>query len=116
MWSTIANLKENLNKIALDVHDEDEEDESSVSDRRNSNGFAGFKSGIVSPLANGVDRVSFSEDLIVRLNKENGSVKQNLEATNAALSASRIEGSRASTSGTFSIKMYECLLGACRFS
>lgn len=61
MWSTIANLKENLNKIALDVHDEDEEDESSVSDRRNSNGFAGFKSGIVSPLANGVDRVSFSE-------------------------------------------------------
>jgi hypothetical protein len=45
------------------------------------------------------------QDLIVRLNKENGSVKQNLEATNAALSASRIEGSRASTSGTFSIKV-----------
>jgi len=45
------------------------------------------------------------QDLIVRLNKENGSIKQNLEATNAALSASRIEGSRASTSGTSSIKV-----------
>lgn len=112
MWSTIANLKENLNKIALDVHDKDEEEdevskESSVSDSWNSNGFV---------RSNGVDRVLLSEDLIVRLNKENGSIKQNLEATNAALSASRIEGSRASTSGTSSIKMYECLLGACRFS
>ncbi|KEH18779.1 golgin candidate 3 isoform X2 [Medicago truncatula] len=100
MWSTIANLKENLNKIALDVHDKDEEEdevskESSVSDSWNSNGFV---------RSNGVDRVLLSEDLIVRLNKENGSIKQNLEATNAALSASRIEGSRASTSGTSSIK------------
>lgn len=26
MWSTIANLKENINKIALDVHDDDDDD------------------------------------------------------------------------------------------
>ncbi|XP_045790346.1 golgin candidate 3-like isoform X1 [Trifolium pratense] len=141
MWSTIANLKENLNKIALDVHEEDEMfriygEESSVSDRRNSNGFV-RSSGIRSPLANGVDHVSISEteqykaeikrlqaseaeikalsvnyaallkekeDQIVKLNKENGSLKQNLVATNTALSASRVEGSRASTSGTSSMK------------
>ncbi|MCI60207.1 golgin candidate 3-like, partial [Trifolium medium] len=68
MWSTIANLKENLNKIALDVHEQDEEDEmfriygeeSSVSDRWNSNGFV-RSSGIRSPLTNGVDHVSISE-------------------------------------------------------
>ncbi|PNY07314.1 golgin candidate 4-like protein [Trifolium pratense] len=153
MWSTIANLKENLNKIALDVHEEDEMfriygEESSVSDRRNSNGFV-RSSGIRSPLANGVDHVSISEteqykaeikrlqaseaeikalelkvgwacalsmfksegpvqlykDQIVKLNKENGSLKQNLVATNTALSASRVEGSRASTSGTSSMKV-----------
>jgi hypothetical protein len=45
------------------------------------------------------------QDQIVRLNKENGSLKQNLVATNAALSASRVEGSRASTSGTSSMKV-----------
>lgn len=78
MWGTIANLKENLNKIALDVHDDDDEDEdemlrmyadgslanrsdSAVSDRRNSKGFVSSKSGIKSPLANGVDCVSLSE-------------------------------------------------------
>ncbi|KAK2406944.1 golgin candidate [Trifolium repens] len=145
MWSTIANLKENLNKIALDVHEQDEEDEmlriyaeeSSISDRRNSNGFIRSESGIRSPLANGIDHVYLSEteqykaeikrfqaseaeikalsvnyaallkekeDQIVRLNKENVSLKQNLVATNAALSASRVEGSRASTSGTSSMK------------
>ncbi|XP_047148670.1 golgin candidate 3-like, partial [Vigna umbellata] len=40
------------------------------------------------------------EDHIVKLNKENGSLKQNLEATNAALRVSRIEGSGVSTNGT----------------
>ncbi|XP_004510700.1 golgin candidate 3-like isoform X2 [Cicer arietinum] len=150
MWGTIANLKDNLNKIALDVHDDEDEmlrmyggetpangEESSVTDRRSSNGFVRSKSAIKSPLSNGVDHVSLSEmeqykaeikrlqaseaeikalsvnyaallkdkeDQIVRLNKEYGSLKQNLAATNAALSASRIEGSRASTSGTSSIK------------
>lgn len=66
MWGTIANLKENLNKIALDVHegdsDDDEEltisgsgngDVTSVSDRRNSHRFA--KSVSRSPLPNGID-------------------------------------------------------------
>lgn len=63
MWSTIANLKENLNKIALDVHD-DEEDElqiyspvaaaedPSVSDRRVSHNYAH---------SNGIDSVYNSE-------------------------------------------------------
>lgn len=51
MWSTIANLKENLNKIALDVHDDDDEElqihapvvaaeDPSVSDRRFSHKYA----------------------------------------------------------------------------
>ncbi|XP_058754327.1 golgin candidate 3-like [Vicia villosa] len=152
MWGTIANLKENLNKIALGVHCEEEDDEmlriyggeitsngeeSRVSDRRNSNGFVRSKSGIRSPLTHGIDHVSVSEieqykaeikrlqsseaeikalsvnyaallkdkeGQIVRLNKENGSLKQNLEAANAAPYASRNEVSRASTSGTSSIK------------
>ncbi|XP_057533635.1 golgin candidate 4-like isoform X2 [Amaranthus tricolor] len=39
------------------------------------------------------------EDHISRLNQENGSLKQNLELTNAALSASRNDTSRTSTSG-----------------
>lgn len=63
MWGNIANLKENLNKIALDVHDEDEdeedfkihgsgnEDHSSVSDRRNSYRYAHSQS----PVSNGID-------------------------------------------------------------
>ncbi|CAI8607611.1 unnamed protein product [Vicia faba] len=152
MWSTIANLKENLNKIALVLHDDEEDEmlrmyggksttngvESRVSDRRNSNRFLRSKSGIRSPLTNGIDHVSISEieqykaeikrlqaseaeikalsvnyaallkdkeGQNVRLNKENGSLKQDLEAANAALSASRNEGSRASTSGTSSVKL-----------
>ncbi|XP_019456353.1 PREDICTED: golgin candidate 3-like isoform X2 [Lupinus angustifolius] len=145
MWGTIANLKENLNKIALDVHDGDDDEillrmyggsttngdhNSAVSDRRNSNGFAHSKS----PLANGIDHseveqykaeikrlqaseaeikalsVNYAallkekEDQIVRLNKENGSLKQNMEATNAALRVSKAEGSIASTNGTYSVK------------
>ncbi|KAE9595453.1 hypothetical protein Lal_00031233 [Lupinus albus] len=145
MWGTIANLKENLNKIALDVHDGDDDEillrmysgipsnadhNSAVSDRRNSNGFAHSKS----PLANGIDHseaeqykaeikrlqaseaeikalsVNYAallkekEDQIVRLNKENGSLKQNMEATNAALRVSKAEGSIASTNGNFSVK------------
>lgn len=48
MWGTIANFKENLNKIALDVHyadyDDDDEDDvvspAAVSDRRNSHSSA----------------------------------------------------------------------------
>ncbi|KAG5100866.1 hypothetical protein JHK82_045918 [Glycine max] len=152
MWGTIANLKENLNKIALDVHEDDDDDEifrvygagspsngdsSAVSDRRSSHGSVRSRSGIRSPLANGIDHASLpeieqykaeikklqaseaeikalsvnyaallkeKEDHIIKLNKENGSLKQNLEATNAALRVSRIEGSGASTNGTYTVK------------
>ncbi|XP_010518283.1 PREDICTED: golgin candidate 4-like [Camelina sativa] len=67
MWSSIANLKENLNKIALDVHDDDDEDLTIYgstngagpdilgSDRRNSNGFRYSRSISRSPMANGVE-------------------------------------------------------------
>ncbi|XP_062155719.1 golgin candidate 3 isoform X2 [Alnus glutinosa] len=69
MWNSIANLKENLNKIALDVHDDNDDDEdeleiyasrngfedSSVSDRRNSHSFAHSKSVSRPPVPNGID-------------------------------------------------------------
>ncbi|GAV69909.1 hypothetical protein CFOL_v3_13409 [Cephalotus follicularis] len=140
MWGTIANLKENLNKIALDVHDDDDEiygsrngDDSSVSDRRNSHRFAHSKPVSPSPVANGIDSplhnpeiehykaeikkleesqaqikalaVNYAailkekEGQISRLNQENGSLKQNLDARNAALNASRNESFKASTNG-----------------
>lgn len=134
MWSTIANLKENLNKIALDVHDDDDEDDAviasygippdgqspTVSDRRNSRGSTHSNSILRSPAANGITENPYAseieqyraeikrlqaseaeikalsvnyaallkekEDHIIRLNKENGSLKQNLEATSPASS------------------------------
>ncbi|MED6133333.1 hypothetical protein PIB30_027367 [Stylosanthes scabra] len=147
MWGNIANLKENLNKIALDVHDDDDDEilriyagsPAAVSDRRNSHSSANSKSPAVRshhPLANGTDHAHPSlseieqykaeikrlhaseaeikalsvnyaallkekEDHIVRLNKENGSLKQHLDATSAALRVSRTE---ASTTGTYSVK------------
>ncbi|EXB52696.1 hypothetical protein L484_022473 [Morus notabilis] len=73
MWSTIANLKENLNKIAQDVHDDEDDDDleiygavnggvtSPVSDRRNSHGFAHSMSVSRSPLANGIDSANNPE-------------------------------------------------------
>ncbi|XP_050387627.1 golgin candidate 4 [Argentina anserina] len=67
MWGTIANLKENLNKIALDVHDDSDEEElaiygnggegatTPIYDRRNSHSFAHSQSpSSRSPVANGV--------------------------------------------------------------
>ncbi|KAK4270883.1 hypothetical protein QN277_019649 [Acacia crassicarpa] len=150
MWSSIANLKENLNKIAHDVHQDDDDDElenynrpngvdSPISDRRNSHSFAHSKLGSRSPLSNGMDDpAAFSseieqykseikrlqaseaeikamsvnyasllkeqEDLIVRLNRENGSLKQNLEATSKALSVSRNDSSASSSKGTDPVK------------
>lgn len=136
MWSTIANLKENLNKIAQDVHDDEDDEDleiygsanggvaSPVSGRRNSHSFARSVSVSVSrsPLANGFDSahnpeieqykadikrlqeseaeikalsinyaalLKEKEDQISRLNKENGSLKNNLETTTAALNVSR---------------------------
>ncbi|XP_027349894.1 golgin candidate 3-like isoform X1 [Abrus precatorius] len=139
MWGTIANFKENLNKIALDVHfaDDDEDDivfppdaqNPAVSDRRNSHSLAHSKSVSRSPppMANGITDYPCSseieqykaeikrlqaseaeikalsvnyaallkekEDQIFRLNKENGSLKHNLEAT-----------SPASANGTYTVK------------
>lgn len=65
MWSSIANLKENLNKIAHDVHQDDDDElenynrpngvDSPISDRRNSHSFAHSKLGSRSPLSNGMD-------------------------------------------------------------
>ena len=63
MWNTISNLKENLNKIALDVHGDDDDElqiyapavsaeEPSVSDRRVSHNYAH---------SNGIDSAYSSE-------------------------------------------------------
>ncbi|KAI7735329.1 hypothetical protein M8C21_029746, partial [Ambrosia artemisiifolia] len=111
MWSTtLANLKENLNKIALDVHDDDDH-YPEISDRRLSLNHRLS----VSPIANGtLDSTSSSEleqyqaeikrlqeseaqikalsvnyaallkereDRISRLSDENSSLKKNLEAS-----------------------------------
>ncbi|QCE07740.1 Microtubule-associated protein [Vigna unguiculata] len=67
-------IAENLNKITLDVHDDDDEilreygtgitangDNSAFSGRRSSYGSASSKSGIGSPLANGIDHASLPE-------------------------------------------------------
>ncbi|XP_022757467.1 golgin candidate 4-like isoform X2 [Durio zibethinus] len=114
MWSSIANLKENLNKIALDVHDGDDEeleiygsgngDDSTFFERRNSHSFAHSKPVSLSPVANGIDSPVNSEELISRLNQENGSLKQNLNVTNAALSAARSESSKLSRNGINALK------------
>ncbi|KAK4418577.1 Golgin candidate 3 [Sesamum alatum] len=134
MWSSVANLKESLSKIALDVHDEDDEELSiynssprdqldngnSVSERRISRNFTRSSTPTHSPIGNGFDSplnheieqykteikrlqeseaeikalsVNYAallkekEDQISRLNEENGSLKQNLLTTNAALNA-----------------------------
>ncbi|XP_042481258.1 golgin candidate 4 isoform X2 [Macadamia integrifolia] len=131
MWSSIANLKENLNQMALDVQDAAEEleifrtstgEDSSLSDRRISHRFAQSKSPMRSPIPNGVDsgfqneiekyraevqRLQASEseikalsvnyaallkekeEQLSRLQEENGSLRQTVEATNAGQYASR---------------------------
>ncbi|XP_011023259.1 PREDICTED: golgin candidate 4-like [Populus euphratica] len=147
MWSSIENLKQNLNKIALDVHDDDDDEleihassngyDSPVSNRRNSHHFAHSKSFSRSLGANGngspynfeieqykaqIKRLQESEgeikalsinyaailkekeDQISRLNQENGSLKQNLDATKEALNVSRTEHPRISTSSINAIK------------
>lgn len=152
MWSSIENLKQNLNKIALDVHDDDDEEEeeeelemhassngydSLVCNRRNSHRFVHSKSVIRCLVANGngspynfeieqykaqIKRLQESEveikalsinyaailkekeDQISRLNQENGSLKQNLDATKEAFNVSRTAHLRISTSGITAIK------------
>lgn len=74
MWSSVANLKENLNKIALDVHDDDDYDDDELSlynssngngnsniDRRFSHSFARSRSPTHSPSVNGFDSPYKSE-------------------------------------------------------
>ncbi|XP_015584426.1 golgin candidate 4 isoform X2 [Ricinus communis] len=70
MWSSIEALKQNLNKIALDVHDDGDEEELEIyasindgdySDRRNSHSFAHSKPALRSPIANGIDSSFHSE-------------------------------------------------------
>lgn len=143
MRGTLANYKENLNKIALDVHydDDGEElkiydsrnvDDMSVSDRRDSHSFANSKSVSWSPVSNGIESphdpeierykaeikrlqeseaeikalsVNYAallkekEEQISRLNGEYGLLKQNLDATNAALNAFRNGNLKASSNG-----------------
>lgn len=80
MWSTIANLKENLNKIALDVHhaDDDEDDavlasygiqadgeSPTVSDRRNSRGSLHSNSIPRSPAPNGNTDDSYGSEVCI---------------------------------------------------
>ncbi|KAK9068323.1 hypothetical protein SSX86_012434 [Deinandra increscens subsp. villosa] len=72
MWgTTLANLKENLNKIALDVHDDDDDDGDGyqrppeISDSRNASysdrRFSRNHGRSVSPISNGIDSTSCSE-------------------------------------------------------
>ncbi|KAL7259054.1 hypothetical protein ACSBR1_005038 [Camellia fascicularis] len=163
MWSTIANLKENLNKIALDVHhhdydydydyddDDDEQQEEElgihdspnrngplVSDRRFSHNLAyslppshsnGFEDSpdnseveqykveikrlheseaeIKALSVNYAALLKEKEDQISRLNEENSLLKQNLNATNAALNSSRNESFKTSTNSMNGLKKME---------
>ncbi|KAK6920062.1 hypothetical protein RJ641_015966 [Dillenia turbinata] len=104
MWSSIANLKENLNRIALDVHDEDDDeleiynstppplkdDSPSISDRRSSHRFAHSKSSSFSqsPTTNGVDS---PYDREVPLSKELANVVCKLEIDIPIITAPKIE-------------------------
>jgi hypothetical protein len=71
MWSSIENMKANLHKIVLDVHEDDEEEDDlhkygsangvSNSDRRNSSGFRSvsrysISNGIESPAHHEIER------------------------------------------------------------
>ncbi|KZV57658.1 golgin candidate 3 [Dorcoceras hygrometricum] len=135
MWSSVANLKESLSKIALDVHEEDDdelslytpswdrlENSNGDSERRISRNFNRSVSPMPSPNTNGFDSPYYheieqyksdikrlkeseaeikalsvnyaallkeKEEQISRLTEENGSLKQNLLTTNAALSAAK---------------------------
>lgn len=49
--------------------------------------------------------ISIWQELILRLNKENGSLKQGLDATNAATNSSRDESSRSLANGINEVKV-----------
>ncbi|CAN4111519.1 unnamed protein product [Withania somnifera] len=100
MWSSIESLKENLNRIAVEIHDDDDEqlsiynsgdptDSNSLSDRRISRNFARSKSPTYpSPIAYGFDSAHDPEDQVSRLNEENSSLKRSLQSS-SPLSASK---------------------------
>ncbi|KAK4411454.1 Golgin candidate 3 [Sesamum angolense] len=81
MWSSVANLKESLSKIALDVHDEDDEElpiytssssdqfdnGNSVSERRISRNFTRSRMQTHSSIGNGFDSSLNHEWLLVNL-------------------------------------------------
>ncbi|XP_028103370.1 golgin candidate 4-like isoform X1 [Camellia sinensis] len=165
MWSTIANLKENLNKMALDVHhhdydydydyhDDNEQQEEElgiydspnrnghlVSDHRFSHNFAyslqpshsnrfedspdnfeveqykveikrlhESEAEIKALSVNYAALLKEKEDRISRLNEENSLLKQNLNATNAALNSSRNESFKTSTNSMNGLKELADLL------
>ncbi|KAL6495538.1 hypothetical protein OROGR_030101 [Orobanche gracilis] len=139
MWNSVANLKESLSKIALDIHDDNDDDEelsiytprsrdrfengNSVPGRRISRSFSrSYMPAAHSPVVSGFDSSSNQEiqqyqteikrlqeseaeikalsvnyaallkekeEQILMLSQENGSLKQNLLTTNAALSAAK---------------------------
>ncbi|KAL6507219.1 hypothetical protein OROHE_022118 [Orobanche hederae] len=138
MWSSVANLKESLSKIALDIHDDNDDEElsiytprsrdrfeigNSVPEQRISRSFSRtYTPAAHSPVVNGFDSSSNheiqqyqteikrlqdseaeikalsvnyaallkeKEEQILMLSQENGSLKQNLLTTNAALSAAK---------------------------
>ncbi|KAF6146775.1 hypothetical protein GIB67_007489 [Kingdonia uniflora] len=150
MWNTIANFKENLNQIALEVQDANDEleiyrssstgggdDASSLLDRRVSHRFAQSKSPLRSVNENGVDSglkseveqykteiqrlhtseaeikalsVNYAallrekEEQLSKLHAENGSLKRNLDASNAVRYASRNESLKTLTSNSNVVK------------
>ncbi|CAL0308444.1 unnamed protein product [Lupinus luteus] len=81
MWATISNLKQNLNNIALDVHDAEDDDEmllrmhaiTPANAGHNSHGFAHSNS----PLANGIDhsQIEQYEAEIKRLQASEAEIK-----------------------------------------
>ncbi|XP_076943027.1 golgin candidate 4-like [Bidens hawaiensis] len=103
MWSTtaLANLKENLNKIALDVHDDDDDHSYSYhsDDHPIANGFDSeiehYKAEIkrlqeseaqIKALSlNYAALLKEREDRISRLNDENSSLKKNLDASRSEI-------------------------------
>ncbi|KAG2252469.1 hypothetical protein Bca4012_100030 [Brassica carinata] len=137
MWSSIKNLKENLNKIALDVHEDDDDEveealhsygsANNVGGRRSSRSASRYQisNGIESPAHHEIERykaeikklqesesdikalsVNYAallrdkEDKISRLNQENGSLKQSLTSTSAALKEARTSIFRKSNNNT----------------
>jgi len=96
MWSSIENLKENLHKIVLDVHEDDDEEDDlhkygsangvSNSDRRNSSGFRSvsrypISNGIESPAHHevfGLNWINLLLDLKIKHLNFTGNVTQNL--------------------------------------